>query len=480
MIFLPRYKILFLFLDMLVLLSFLVIQNVSALSGSLIISKINLIVFLKILLKLVVCSSIILFVFRGNDLYKMNVILNRSMHIRRILNSMVKILLAAFLIAMLFDRFLLFQTDKIVINLLFLTPVFLVSRVFIFTPLYRHISKKYLRNNILLVGNGNFGRIISAEFFINNSLPINIIGMLNDKLKRGTEIIPGIKILGKVSEIKSVIKYYKIDEVILSYDETDYSEVLQKLEKLEELNVRVRISTELFNSINERTHPEKYYEIPLLDIHPINHSNKLQKFIIYKRIFDLFFASIGIVLLTPVYVITFILVKITSKGPAIYSQERIGKDGKVFKFYKFRSMTIDDKDDVKRQNDMLKFIESNQQGNDEYKVINENRLTKIGKIIRKTSIDELPQLFNVIKGDMSLVGPRPCLPYEYCNYKNWQKKRLNVLPGCTGFWQIFGRNKVSFLDSTVMDIYYTYVMSPLNDLEYIVRTFPAMILAKGK
>ena len=116
---------------------------------------------------------------------------------------------------------------------------------------------------------------------------------------------------------------------------------------------------------------------------------------------------------------------------------------------------------------------------DDTKIVIKERVTKIGYFIRKTSLDELPQLINVIKGDMSLVGPRPCLPYEYKHYDDWQKRRLSVLPGCTGVWQVSGRSKVSFRDSIVLDIYYVNNMSPWFDLQLILKTFPVMLLGIG-
>ena len=125
---------------------------------------------------------------------------------------------------------------------------------------------------------------------------------------------------------------------------------------------------------------------------------------------------------------------------------------------------------------MLEFMKTQQENT---KIINDSRLTKIGKIIRKTSLDELPQLFNVLLGDMSLVGPRPCLPYEYKHYDNWQKRRVSILPGCTGVWQVSGRSSVSFVDSIVLDLYYVNNMSPWLDLKLILKTLPVMIFARG-
>ena len=143
-------------------------------------------------------------------------------------------------------------------------------------------------------------------------------------------------------------------------------------------------------------------------------------------------------------------------------------------------MTVIEGNDSKREKMMLEFMKKGKtQSEDDTKIINESRVTAIGKFIRKTSIDELPQLINVIKGDMSLVGPRPCLPYEYENYDEWQKRRVSVLPGCTGLWQVSGRSNVSFVDSVVLDIYYINNMSPWLDLHLMLKTIPVMLLARG-
>jgi lipopolysaccharide/colanic/teichoic acid biosynthesis glycosyltransferase len=186
-----------------------------------------------------------------------------------------------------------------------------------------------------------------------------------------------------------------------------------------------------------------------------------------------------LIIASPLLIFTSILIKVTSKGPVIFSQRRIGKNGKPFDFYKFRSMIHNGKKDSEREKEFVNFINDDKQRHN-YKVLDEDKVTRVGKIIRKTSIDELPQLFNVIKGDMSLVGPRPCLPYEFNHYQSWQRKRVEVMPGCTGLWQVFGRNSVSFVDSMKMDIYYIYKMSFLTDLEYMIKTIPVILLAKGE
>jgi lipopolysaccharide/colanic/teichoic acid biosynthesis glycosyltransferase len=142
-------------------------------------------------------------------------------------------------------------------------------------------------------------------------------------------------------------------------------------------------------------------------------------------------------------------------------------------------MYVNKGEDEERKKMMLDFMNSSSAQASGQKVINEKRVTKIGQVIRKTSLDELPQLFNVIRGEMSLVGPRPCLPYEYENYAEWQKRRLSVIPGCTGVWQVAGRSNVSFKDSVVLDLFYINNMSPWLDMQILFKTIPVILFARG-
>jgi undecaprenyl-phosphate galactose phosphotransferase len=142
-------------------------------------------------------------------------------------------------------------------------------------------------------------------------------------------------------------------------------------------------------------------------------------------------------------------------------------------------MYLSKNDDVDRKEKMISFMKSSNLNSSGTKIISDARITTIGRLLRKTSLDEIPQLFNVLKGDMSVVGPRPCLPYEYENYDLWQKRRLNVMPGCTGVWQVTGRSSVSFKDSVILDLYYINTMSPWLDLQLTIKTIPVMLFSRG-
>ncbi|MBS4027500.1 MAG: sugar transferase, partial [Ignavibacteriales bacterium] len=157
----------------------------------------------------------------------------------------------------------------------------------------------------------------------------------------------------------------------------------------------------------------------------------------------------------------------------------IGKNGEPFTFYKFRSMVVGTDSDESRKHKVVQFIRSESTTDGHTKIVDKSKITRVGQFIRKSSIDELPQLLNVLKGDMSLVGPRPCLPYEWEHYEEWHKKRLSVLPGCTGVWQVSGRSAVGFDDMVILDFYYIQNISPLLDVQLILRTFPVMLFGRG-
>ncbi len=184
-----------------------------------------------------------------------------------------------------------------------------------------------------------------------------------------------------------------------------------------------------------------------------------------KRAIDIVGSIIGLALLSPILLIVAIAIKLESKGPIIFSQKRIGLKGKEFKMYKLRSM-VEDAEKLKK--DLMK---SNEMSGPMFKMKDDPRVTRVGKFIRKTSIDELPQLVNVLKGDMSLVGPRPSLPKEVKKFKPWMKKRLEVKPGLTCFWQVSGRNNIDFEDWMKLDIKYVEERSFWVDIKLIFKTF---------
>ena len=184
-----------------------------------------------------------------------------------------------------------------------------------------------------------------------------------------------------------------------------------------------------------------------------------------KRVMDIILSFIGLVLLSPILLLVSLFIKIDSKGPIFFKQKRIGINGTEFEMFKFRSMVVN-AEELK-----AKLEEKNEMSGPMFKIADDPRITKVGRFIRKTSIDELPQLWNVIKGDMSLVGPRPSLPNEVAQFEPWMRKRFEVKPGLTCFWQVGGRNNIDFEDWMKLDIKYVKERSLLLDAKLIFKTF---------
>lgn len=184
-----------------------------------------------------------------------------------------------------------------------------------------------------------------------------------------------------------------------------------------------------------------------------------------KRAFDFGASLVGLVCLSPVLLATAVAIKLESEGPVIFSQDRVGLNRKKFKMYKLRSM-VSNAEELKE-----KLLEQNEMSGPMFKMKDDPRITKVGKFIRKTSIDELPQLINVLKGDMSLVGPRPSLPKEVKQFEPWMYERLQVKPGLTCYWQVSGRNNIDFEDWMKLDVKYVRERSLLGDLKLVFKTF---------
>ena len=185
---------------------------------------------------------------------------------------------------------------------------------------------------------------------------------------------------------------------------------------------------------------------------------------IIKRLIDIICSFMGLLALSPLFIIIAIIIKFTSKGPVFFSQKRVGKYGREFYMYKFRSMVVN-AEELKE-----KLAAQNEMSGPMFKMKDDPRVTKVGKFIRKTSIDELPQLWNVLKGDMSLVGPRPSLPKEVAQFEDWMHRRLEVKPGLTCYWQVSGRNNIDFEDWMKLDIRYVEERNLWIDIKLILKT----------
>jgi len=428
----------------------------------------------------IVYSFLWIVIFQYLGLYKRHIIFTKSKQtvliIKGIIIGFIIFIIVQFVIrpSIILDSRLMF-----VYFLLFCTVLLISYRLFLIRPIFR--SKwlsDVLKENVLILGAGKRGRLLASKIKEEKEFQAKIIGFLDDKIEKGATIFEDLKVLGKLGDIEQVIKEYGIDSVYLAIDNISKNKIYSIIDNALKCNSYVHVSSEIMDILPEKLKMDKVKDLPV-----VRYNSNFDGFYnnYFKRICDAILASLGVIIISPFLLFIAIGVKFSSPGPIIFKQKRLGHNGKSFYFYKFRSMVVGSDNDESRKKEMVDLIKGN--GNNcskiSTKVVNSSKITKFGKFIRKYSLDELPQLFNVIKGDMSLVGPRPCLPYEYEVYDEWHKRRLDVRPGCTGLWQVSARSEVNFDDSVVLDIYYIQNISPFFDLQIILKTIPVMLKGKG-
>lgn len=425
-------------------------------------------------------SVFFIVIFEYNNLYRLNVVLTRTMQLLALLRAffygIITLILLSYLLKLSFifnSRTFLALFTAIGIVALTLSRLFVVRRSYLALT---QIGK--FKTNVLVVGAGQGGQLLAEKLVLEDVWGMMVVGFVDDDPALSGACINGLPVLGTTHDLPRLVAAHRAHEVIFAIDKISYQRLMGMIDRCRALSVRIKLTSDLFRVVYQHLSTEQYAGISLIDLSQKLYANSY--YIVYKRLFDIVASAAGLLMLAPVMAVIALLVKATSPGPLIYRQIRIGKGGRPFDFYKFRSMTTAADDDLDRRRQMIEFIKQDRApcaGNE--KIVNEKRITWIGKIIRKTSLDELPQLVNVLIGDMSLVGPRPCLPYEYEHFEEWQKRRTEVPPGCTGLWQVTGRGTVSFSDSIILDLYYIDNMSPWFDLLLILKTIPVMLLAKS-
>lgn len=469
----PKYKYVLLILDLFIInLSFLISVVISG--GS--INPLALPVLFS-----GIFSLFLVFIFQWNALYKINVFSTRIPQFLRLIKSLF-IGLSVYLFLGFLSGFRLTYEDRTIflffaINLFALLTLY---RVILLPLVLRYfMNLKPLKRKCIIIGAGNLGRKILTDIIYKPELGLEIVGFLDDNIMPGSQILNGYKVLGSVDRMSEICESYDVNEIIIGIDNIAPERLIEIISLSKETGRTVRLTSSIFKVIPSKLLSETYVDFPTVTLTRGMYSDI---FLIQKRIVDIIASVILLVLLSPLFFIVAVLIKLTSDGPVFYKQERVGKDGKIFKMYKFRTMYKDADKDHNRIEIMKRFIQTGEHpdGETKYKkIVNKSKITPIGKILRKFSIDELPQLINVLKGEMSLVGPRPVLPYEYALFKPWYHERDKVLPGCTGFWQVYGRAETNFDDMVLMDIYYIQNMSPWLDIQIILKTIPVILFGKG-
>ena len=337
------------------------------------------------------------------------------------------------------------------------------------------------KNQVLLVGCGKVGKTAIKEF-LENATEVEVVGFLDDAQPLQHTHYLGVPCMGKVEDLQIVLELNNIDEVVIAFPsapEVIYTEVMNICR---ENDVNFIFVPKLFKLMLQDISVDVLGDIPLIG--PKGNNLTGVNYII-KRAFDMAVSILVLVAVAPLLLLVALLIKVISPGPVFFIQERIGYRKESFKLIKFRSMHHNSSDAI-HQEYVKEWITNGENsilkdgGSTVHKLTNDPRIIPfVGSLIRKFSIDELPQLFNVLKGDMSLVGPRPCLQYEIGNYKDWHKARLDILPGITGLWQVSGRNKLSFDEMVRLDIDYLQNWTFSKDFLIILKTPYVVLFDKG-
>ena len=321
-----------------------------------------------------------------------------------------------------------------------------VSRFVLFGAINYFRKEGYDRKKVLFFGK-NSEELIS-KIRENTSLGYDIIKVTND-----------------INVLKSYLS--RVDVVFMTKEEID-----EKFLELIVSNSRInwKIIPSVLNLVIEPVTFDEFKDYPIINISPGNINSG---FVTIKRLMDLVLSGISLIILSPLFLFITIIIKITMPGPVFFKQERLGKGLKPFVVYKFRSMKVG------ADAEKAKLISKNEVKG-LFKMKDDPRITKFGKFLRRTGIDELPQLINIFKGEMAVVGPRPHLRSELINFNDWRRARFQVKPGLTGMWQVYGRHELNFDKAVLYDIYYIRHMSFVMDISIILKTIPAIIMNKGR
>ncbi len=323
--------------------------------------------------------------------------------------------------------------------------------------------------NIVIIGALERG-MHSADLILKHpELYTRIIGFVDSRRETFWRY-RDIPLIGRPENITGIIARNAVDFVIMATEAEDFLTSRAIFEAVERMGTKICILPDIYESNISRCCTSSLNGQPVLLYHSVP-ENRIALF--FKSLIDRIGAAVGIIFSFPIMALAALVIKIDSSGPVLYYQKRLGRNGKIFRMLKFRTMTVGAE---KQKN---KFQDMNEMSGPVFKISNDPRVTKIGKMLRKYSIDELPQFFNVLWGDMSLVGPRPPLPEEVEKYAPWQHRRLSVKPGVTCLWQINGRNKIDFEEWMRLDLEYIDRWSLKEDARILAKTLPAVLKGNG-
>jgi exopolysaccharide biosynthesis polyprenyl glycosylphosphotransferase len=390
-------------------------------------------------------------------------------HVYRIINaaakSVVVVLAATFVVQPLqYSRLLLIEAGVVSMALLALSRL-------TYTLVLGHLHARGIGAiRVIVVGAGEIGRTVMRTIVARPQLGYQIVGFVDDHPEKGSTDIGRFRALGSVDNLPQVMETMEADEVIITLPWTVHRRIMDIVGECGRRQIGARIVPDLFQMSLTQVDVDDLGGVPLLSVREIGFSPAA---LVVKRAMDVVAATLGLTLGAPILALIGLGIRLDSPGPVIFRQTRVGKDGVMFEMYKFRSMRAGSEEELEALRDF------NEVDGPIFKMRDDPRVTRVGRFLRRHSLDELPQLWNILRGEMSLVGPRPPIPDEVADYRQWHAKRLEVRPGLTGLWQVSGRSLLSFDEQVLLDVHYVENWSIWLDLKILLRTVPQVLLANG-
>jgi len=427
-----------------------------------------------------ICIFLVVLSNQGASLYQDNrerTFIQEAFHITNaISNATIVVMALSFLLRPLFfSRLLIVQAGIIAILLLTLARIVL--------RLYRNsLHRQGIGvENVLVIGGGEVGRHVIKTIVARPNWGYNLVGFVDDNPEIGNKDIGRVPALGSTDHIESIVREQHVDLVIVTLPWTAQRKIFSLVEQYEDESVDIRIVPDFFQFNMSQLKIEMFGGLPLLGVRGGEHRFSRSD-LLFKRVMDIVIAVIGLIVTAPIMAVTALAIFIegrmwpNTRGDLLFAQTRVGFNGREFKMIKFRSMVPDAE---RQEATLFNLSPDDPEGKNEGGKRDDPRITRVGAFIRRMSIDELPQLWNVLRGDMSIVGPRPALPKEVAVYKAWHRQRLLAPPGITGLWQVSGRSDIPFEEKCLLDIHYIENWSLGLDMQIIIQTVPQVLFSKG-
>jgi exopolysaccharide biosynthesis polyprenyl glycosylphosphotransferase len=377
------------------------------------------------------------------------------------------------LLAMVAQAGVLYLTLRDISRLLFITFILIAYAALLFSRLllFAFVQRKWFpsaaRRMVLIAGAGLVGKQVQEQIDRFASLGLTLAGFLDDDPQKRSQ---DGSILGSLDDVRNIVTERAVTDVIVALPTKAYDRMNMLVAELHDLPVKVWVIPDYFSLALHQASVEEFAGLPMIDLRAPA-LTEYQRMI--KRVFDVVVSVVLLPILLVFMAVIALAIRLDSPGPAIFRQKRVGENGRLFEMVKFRTM-------VQNAESLRHLVEQiDEDGNLRHKTANDPRVTRVGKFLRKSSLDELPNIYNVLRGEMSLVGPRPELPYLVEKYQTWQRKRFAVPQGITGWWQVNGRSDKPMHLHTEDDIYYVQHYSIWLDIVILLKTAQAVFTQKG-